>query len=219
MKEKRKKILTSILNFNIIIGTVLVLASVTLILFLLLPQVIYTLFPQIIDNEITSIQYPVINEDLLPEKDFSVGQPEDTLPPIDKTLGYEPILTINEIGINAEIHKDGNSKIALKNGPWLVPDLGDPINNFLPTVIASHRWGTLEWSREERDLKSFYSLPDLTIGDKIEITWNRRVFEYEVYKIEESSQINDYNADLILYTCKVIWQSPIRIFIYAERTN
>ncbi len=223
MEQKKKLILNSILNFNIIIGTVLVLGSVMLLLFLLLPQVIYTIFPSAIDNEITSIQYPVVNDQLLPDDDQDNGQnngnDQNDLPPVDESLGYDPFIIIDKIGVNSQIYTDTDATQALSKGPWIVPDLGDPIDNALPTIIASHRWGILEWSKEERTQRSFYSLPNLAVGDEIKIIWDRRVFEYEVTKIEESNQITNYNSDLILYTCKVIWQSPIRIFVYANRSN
>jgi len=65
---------------------------------------------------------------------------------------------------------------------------------------------------------SFYNLPSITKRDIIDIIWDQRVFSYEIYNAEESTYISDYNADLILYTCK-FYNSPIRIFRYARAIN
>lgn len=64
---------------------------------------------------------------------------------------------------------------------------------------------------------SFYKLPSLEKGDIVEIVWNQRIYKYKIYKTTENTKITDYNADLILYTCKMYWESPERIFKYAVR--
>jgi hypothetical protein len=65
---------------------------------------------------------------------------------------------------------------------------------------------------------SFFSLPKTRVGDKIDIIWGQRKYEYEIYKAETKTQISDYDADLILYTC-LLYNSPDRIFRYARRIN
>ncbi len=207
------------LNFNIFIGTTLVIISVVIILFLLVPEIVYSLYPQAHENEAISVQIPVVDEDEVPEEEEEPTW-EDKLPPRDESLTTQPTLIIERIGVNAEIQTGLRSEEALNEGPWIIPNLGAPLkDNGLPTVIASHRWGAVDWTKEERTLKSFYDLPNLKVGDTIKIIWDQRLFEYTITKKEESTGITDYNSDLILYTCKVIWQSPVRIFIYAERSN
>lgn len=217
MNEKKKKLLKNLLNFDIFVGSVLVGASVFVILFLLVPEIFYSLFPQAIQNESKSVQLPVVDEEELAEE--IDNEPEPEYPPQDLSLTTQPTLIIEKIGVNAVIQTGTNSQVALDEGPWVVPTLGTPMSNDLPIVIASHRWGAVDWTKEERTLKSFYTLPTLKEGDEVEIIWDQRIFEYKVTKVEESTQITDYNVNLILYTCKVIWQSPVRIFVYAEQTN
>ena len=97
----------------------------------------------------------------------------------------------------------------------MVPEFGDPINSEKTIIIAAHRFGYSYWSREERSVVSFYNLPKTGIGDTVSIIWDQREFVYEIYKAEESTYITDYDADLILYTCKY-FNSPVRIFRYAK---
>jgi sortase (surface protein transpeptidase) len=106
----------------------------------------------------------------------------------------------------------------LKKGIWIVPNFGTPESNNLPIIIAAHRFGYIEWTKEFRETSSFYNLPKLKSGDRVQIIWNQRSYEYEVYKSEDSTQITDYNADLILYTCRM-YNSPVRVFKYLDRVK
>lgn len=139
------------------------------------------------------------------------------LPPPDLSLPKENGLIIESIGVAGEIHEGENWEEILKTGIWHAPESGTPENNK-PIILAAHRWGYLSWSNQFRRLNSFYNLPDLKVGDKAEIVWNQRKYEYQVYSTKESEVIDDYSADLILYTCK-LWESPIRIIKYAKRIN
>jgi sortase (surface protein transpeptidase) len=98
------------------------------------------------------------------------------------------------------------------------PDYGQPDKNDLPIIVAAHRFGYVYWDRETRNRVSFFRLPDTKVGDEIEIIWNQRRYVYEIYAEDESTYIKDYEADLILYTCKY-FNSPQRIFRYATRIN
>ncbi|HLE49636.1 MAG TPA: sortase, partial [Patescibacteria group bacterium] len=133
----------------------------------------------------------------------------------------------------------------LKTGVWRVPDFGTPEDDGpsepvergadsqigpselvergadsqigLPIILAAHRFGYVTWTNSFRTLNSFYSLPKLKVGDRVEIVWNQRKYVYEIYKEETGTAITDYTADLILYTCD-LWNSPTRIFKYARRS-
>ena len=96
-----------------------------------------------------------------------------------------------------------------------MPDFGDPYNREKPTILAAHRFGYLAWSVKYRLANSFYNLPKLKVGDRIEVNWLKRKYMYEVYATGEGKEITDYTADLILYTCKFL-ESPIRLFAYAR---
>jgi len=140
------------------------------------------------------------------------------LPDIDPSLPKENGLLIDKIGVKGQIHEGSDWEQILKLGVWRVPEFGTPEENGLPIIIASHRWGYLDWSAAFRKLNSFYSLPNLTVGDTIKIYWNQRPFEYKVYSVSTGTEITEYNANLILYTCQ-LWNSPVRFFVYANKIN
>ncbi|MCB9790667.1 hypothetical protein H6764_01450 [Candidatus Nomurabacteria bacterium] len=222
MKKSQKKLLSKVLNIYVGIGVIFWIAAGILILTPILPSVLYNIFPHLYQNEIKSltgdldkdqktfadIRAKYINDD----KDTS-----DELPPFDPSLPKTNSIKISSIGVDAELQQGSDWESALKKGPWVVEDFGRPDTTDSPTIIASHRWGTLFWDSEQRKKISFLKLPDTKIGDKIEIIWGQRKYEYEIYAGEENTEITDYNADLILYTCKLYWESPVRIFRYAKR--
>lgn len=145
--------------------------------------------------------------------------PTISLPPVDPSLPTQNGLIIGTIGVKGEIHEGEDWQNILKKGIWRVSDFATPVSNDnKPIIMAAHRWGYLDWSAGFRKLNSFYNLPKLKKGDKIQIVWEQRKFEYEVYSVQTGTEIPEYNADLILYTCQ-LWNSPIRFFVLANRTN
>ena len=144
--------------------------------------------------------------------------PRPALPEVDPSLPKENGLIIDKIGVRGEIHEGEDWQQILRQGIWRFPNFDIPSSNYQPIILAAHRWGYLEWSPSFRKLNSFYSLPQLKEGDTIKIIWEQRPFEYRVYLTETGTNITDYNADLILYTCQ-LWNSPVRFFVYTTRTN
>lgn len=145
--------------------------------------------------------------------------PTPSLPPQDHSLPTKNGLIIEKIGVKGEINEGEDWDKILRKGLWRVPEFGTPTGtDKKPIIIAAHRWGYLEWSAAFRKLNSFYNLPKLQEGDKIELVWEQRKYKYEVTAISTGTKIEDYSYDLILYTCQ-LWNSPIRFFVYAKRTN
>lgn len=141
------------------------------------------------------------------------------LPPIfDPSLPEENGVIIEKTGVRGLIHEGKDWAAILKTGIWRVPDFGTPEDNSQPIILAAHRWGYINWTNSFRTLNSFYNLPKLEVGDQVQIVWNQRKYVYEIYKSEVGNRIQDYSADLILYTCE-LWNSPVRIFKYAKRTS
>jgi len=138
------------------------------------------------------------------------------LPDVDPSLPKENGLLIDKIGVKGLIHEGSDWESILKLGIWRVPEFGTPEDNSTPIIIAAHRWGYLDWSAAFRKLNSFYSLPNMAVGDTIKIIWNQRPFEYKVYSVSTGTAITEYNANLILYTCQ-LWNSPVRYFVYANK--
>lgn len=141
-----------------------------------------------------------------------------TPPDIDPSLPKENGLIIEKIGVKGQLHEGTDWENILKLGIWRVPDFGTPEDDSKPLILAAHRWGYLDWSPAFRKLNSFYSLPNLKIGDTIKVIWNQRPYEYKVYSTSTGTKITEYNANLILYTCQ-LWNSPVRFFVYANRIN
>ena len=192
------------------------------------PHIYYRLSP----NTSESLAQ-VIGQDFSPAKDGSEPVPERSeeqlfetssdpqpaqLPPTNPSLPAEPGLIIENIGVRGEIHQGDAWQEILKQGIWQVPNFGTPEENQKPIILAAHRWGYLNWTSQFRHLNSFYNLPKLKIGDQVKINYNQRQYIYEIKAEELGEKISDYSFDLILYTCQ-LWDSPIRIFKYAQRIN
>lgn len=222
MKQSQKKLLSKVLNVYVAVGVLFWVAAGVLILTPILPPILYNLFPQLSKNEVKSLTGD-LNKDQKTFADIRAKYLPDSsntsteLPPFDPNLPETNSIKIPSIGVEAELQQGSDWESALEKGPWVVADFGMPDITNTPTIIASHRWGTLLWDSEKRQKISFLKLPDSKIGDKIEIIWKQRKYEYEIYAGEENTEISDYNADLILYTCKLYWESPVRIFRYAKR--
>lgn len=137
-------------------------------------------------------------------------------PPYNPNLPEGDWLIIPRIGVRSSLQQTENYEDALSTGIWWAPDFGKPGDRSKPMIVAGHRYG-FDWWWEDDYWKyhSFYLLPDLEPGDRVEVIADHRKWVYEVYAGEEGSQINDYQADLILYTCKHL-DSPVRIFRYAK---
>lgn len=181
------------------------------------PHVYYRLTPktsQVLAQTIanTTSQKPIVQ----PTPSQTPVKPN--LPDFDPSLPDENGLIIDTIGVRGEINEGENWEEILKKGLWRVPEFGTPVDTSKPIIIAAHRWGYLQWSNAFRRLNSFYNLPKLVKGDKINIIWEQRSYEYEIYEAKTGTSIDDYSADLIIYTCEM-WNSPTRIFRYAKRVN
>jgi len=140
-----------------------------------------------------------------------------SLPPLDISLPGGHYLMIPSIGVDAVIWEAPGSDYerALRRGVWRVPEFGGPDTQGT-MILAAHRFGYLEWTQEYRRVNSFFNLPKIEEGSEIEILWDQRLYKYRVTRLTESEEIDDYESDLILYTCKFL-VSPVRIIVYAER--
>lgn len=207
----RKEIVKKLSSIYGGIGLVALIGGFFLILIPTMPYIWYAINPKATDQEIERISEDILDsEDILKD---SITQ--SRIPEVNPELPKDPYVKIDRIGVMSPVQKGDNYISILTNGAWMVPEFGDPINNEKTIIIAAHRFGYSYWSREERSLVSFYNLPKTDIGDIVSIIWDQREFVYEIYKGEESTYITDYDADLILYTCKY-FNSPIRIFRYAR---
>jgi sortase (surface protein transpeptidase) len=212
---KKKQLLNGIRKIYVVLGFLFIGISLALIAFPIAPYIMYRLNPGLTDTEIDNISKEVVETIIAP---VEVNDEDSCLPDFDSSLPEEPYLLIPNIKVSSPIDDTKNPEESLKNGTWMAPDYGTPDKNSLPIIVAAHRFGYVYWDSETRNRVSFFNLPKIHIGDTIEIIWDQRKYVYEVYAEDESTYIKDYEADLILYTCKY-FNSPQRIFRYAVRVN
>lgn len=177
------------------------------------PMVWYRVKPTVTMELATILHKPVVKQ----EQTAVARTYDDWQPAVDSTLQPGERITIPAIKVKTPIIETPteNFEWALSRGVWRVPDFGTPDDRRLPTILAAHRFGYLSWTNTYRREHSFFNLPKLTQGDRIEVIWNQRKYVYEVYGWDEGREISDYSADLILYTCQYL-ESDIRIFKYAR---
>jgi len=193
------------------------LTALTLIfgLFTFAPQIINRLNPGLAEQITERIKNTAISADQATKPAL---EPEVVYQPtFNPTLPTQNKIIIESIGVDTTIGENtiDNVEVTLRQGIWRVPDFGTPFARSRPTILAAHRFGYKAWTNQYRRENSFFNLPKVNEGDRIEIIWDQRRYVYEVYAESEATQITDYNADLILYTCKFL-QSEDRIFQYAR---
>ena len=207
---KKEKILLKFSKLYMSLGLLLIVLSIGIFLVPTVPYIVYNINPGETEKEIETLAEEFPTEDIITEV-----VEEDFLPPVDPSLPTKPFIRIPIIGINSPISAKQDYINALRNGTWMVPEFGSPMNGKTPIILAAHRFGYKSWTKEMRDAISFYNLPKTKNGDIVEIIWEQRKFEYMIYSGGEGTYITDYNADLILYTCK-FFNTPVRIFRYAN---
>jgi hypothetical protein len=143
-------------------------------------------------------------------------KPTRYLPPKDETLPEGDWIIIPRIGVRTEFKDNVEPEEAMQSGVWKVPDYGLPGQLNMPVILAAHRFGwDWWWQSDYWRYNSFYLLPETEPGDRVEIISDQRKWVYEIYAGEEGTDITDYEADMILYTCKFL-TSPLRHFRYAR---
>lgn len=213
-REKRLKSLDRLLNTYTIIGVVLIVIATILLVTPALPYIWYRLNGGATEDEIAQITQALEEQPDTPEPpDTPPEEPE--LPPIDRSLPSTNMIIISSIGVNSEIQEGENGSAALENGIWRVPNFGTP-EDTISVILAGHRFGYIYWSSDFRTKSSFFNLPKTGVGDEVTLIWGQREYTYEIYEAKDGTYIDDYDADLILYTCR-LFNSPVRVFRYAKR--
>lgn len=199
-----------------LVSAILLLSALVIVLLPSLPQLIYRIRPNTSDDLARILARPAVTfGDLLAVSGDQESQAYQ--PPFEPSLPESAWIRIPKIGVDTGIIEAPQERFedALKRGVWRVPDFGTPEVRRLPTILVAHRFGYLSWSDNYRKQHSFYNLPKLVPGDRVEIIWQQRRYVYEIYSDQEGELMEDYTADLTLYTCRLL-TSPIRIFRYAK---
>lgn len=205
--QKQQKRLLTLSKIFAILGVVFLVLSFA-------PSVWYSLGASVDDFSKAILQTVAGGGDIVEEP---VVKLLDWQPGIDPKLPRATTLVIPSIKVATDVQEATfqNYEEALKKGVWRVPDFGTPYDRSKPTIMAAHRFGYLAWSNSFRRLNSFYNLPKLKKGDTVEIYYKQRKYVYEIYGESRGEEIEDYSANLILYTCETL-NSKIRIFRYAR---
>lgn len=204
---------------NILNGVIVVIAVVALFWFG--PRVFYAFFPptgnQAQAESLSGNFDPQVDEAILQQQKAQAPAPtENYLPPVNENLPTGDWLVVPRIGVRSTLQPTENYEDALNTGLWWAPGYGGPGDKDKPMIVAGHRFGFKWWWQDDYwKYHSFYMLPTLEPGDSVQVISGQRQYTYEVYAGEEGTEITDYTADLILYTCKYL-DSPIRIFRYAR---
>ncbi len=207
--EKKQKRLLLMVQISLFLGFLFLILSFA-------PSVWYSI----------GIKVDDFSEAILKTAEGTNSDSNDQIPPIqniewqpafNSVLSRETILKIPKIGVDTKVNEATfqSYEDALRLGVWRVPDFGTPIDRSKPVILAAHRFGYLEWSNLYRRKNSFFNLPKLQVGDTVEIIYKQRKYVYEIYGEDRGEEINDYSANLILYTCETL-NSKIRIFKYAR---
>lgn len=206
--HKKQKFTLSVSKTFLLLGSIFLVLSFA-------PSIWYSLTTKV-DDFSSAILETVLNKNSDLNTVPTVQIP-DWQPAFNQSLGRETALKMGSIGVDTVVIEKTyeNYEEALKLGVWRVPDFGTPLDRTKPVILAAHRFGYLAWTNMYRRNHSFFNLPKLKIGDLVEITYKQRKYTYEVYGESRGMEIEDYSANLILYTCETL-NSDIRIFKYAR---
>lgn len=198
-------VLTTVMVGSLMIGTAYVA-----------PIIYYHLFP----HRAQAIESQILSTDLGGKiADGNQYARIINLPPVDQSLPEGEWIVIDKIGMKVELIASESGTVALDEGVWRDTRGGEIGSQDQPVIVAAHRFGWKWWWQDETwKEKSFYELPELEPGDVVKLIKDQRQWTYEIYAGEETNQISDWQADLILYTCKDL-SSDIKHVRYGRLVN
>ena len=200
---------------NIVIGLLLMILPIGYLIALNTPEIWYRINPNALEDEVRTLAAQPFESSTanvnLTTKEFT------TETQADPSLPQGHYLFISKAGIDTQIFDADNETQGLALGVWHMPGYGTPAQNDKPILLAAHRWGDISLSNAYRSQNLFYNLPRVQAGDMIKITWDQKVYRYQVVSVEQTTYVS-HLSDLILITCQFI-NSPERIIVYAERVE
>lgn len=221
---------------NLVLGVTLIILPVAYLVVINTPQIWYAINPDALNAEVRALTKDPLTPELQAQEDERAAQAAtitesetnlsgvttntalvtDFKPPFDSTLPTINQLIIPRLSLDGPIY-EGSDAGTLEKGIWLMPGFGDPEKYYQTTILAAHRWGSVYLPQDYREKNLFYNLPQLLIGDEVDINWNQRLYKYKVEYKEENNYVSRLD-DLVLITCK-FFDSDQRIIVYASRIN
>jgi len=161
---------------------------------------------------------------LQPGQDWQQPMPEDkaykVAPVYDLSLPEGRWVMSEKIGLKAPIYTNTDSANTkevdeiLDKGVYIYPQYSDIGWSGREVVLAGHHYNmNVSQTKSEQ---SFQNLDKLEVGDKIQIVDDYKIWTYEIYKVEESTEITEQNPDLMMYTCIYWWDAKLRLFVYGK---
>ena len=118
------------------------------------------------------------------------------------------------LSTNASIQNDSEVSALMENGAYIYPQFNNIGWKGKLTILAGHHYNMA--ITQEKAQSSFQNLKNLQVGDVVQIADDYKVWNYEIYKIEESKTITEASPDLLVYTCVYWWDSELRLFAYGR---
>lgn len=187
------------------VSSILIIISLFLILYPILPHVEYVL-----DQLWGGIEYERVGDG-----DFDITQPNGSQSGTDSSGTEGNMLIIPAVGIDVRI-VEGSTDKALDYGAWHRPGTGDPVSGS-NMVITGHRFKYLPPSN-----LTFYHLDKVKVGDEVIVWWEDKEYEYTVEKKFEVTpdkievEAGTAEPQLTLYTCTPLWTARRRLIIVAK---
>ena len=224
-------LLDFVLNFMMTLSIL-----VTLLYFL--PGVLDRLIPgrinlgresSVMEETLASVSYT--SSDLLMMPETTVSTPIPAIPEVtdlthrvqpeyDLTLPEGRWIVSESAGIKAPIYTNNDiadTKVVddiLDRGIYLYPQYNSIGWSGREVILAGHHYN-MNISEQKRQ-QSFQNLEKLQVGDRVQIVDDYKIWTYEIYKIEQSTEITEQNPDLMMYTCIFWWDAKLRLFVYAN---
>ncbi len=202
-------------KLSIAAGLLLMVLPIGYLVALNTPDIWYRVNPNALQDEVNTLAvqpFQDSNANVTIASDTKVFTTE-TAP--DPSLPQGHYILITSAGIDTQIFDAPDENTGLSLGVWHMPGYGTPEANDKPILLAAHRWGDISLSSAYRNKNLFFNLPKVKTGDMIRITWDQRIYRYQVVSVEQTTYVS-HLTDLVLMTCQFI-NSPERIIVYAER--
>lgn len=146
-----------------------------------------------------------------------VGEPPvqipDKPPEVAQTVDEpDKQLIIPTLNMNVPVYEGGVG--ALSKGVWRIPHTSSPDKGG-NTVLAGHRF-----TYSARAV--FYHLDKVKVGDRLALTWQQKIYEYEVFAVkvvpptETSIENNTVDPQLTIYTCTPLLTAKDRLVVQAK---
>jgi len=152
---------------------------------------------------------------------FNTNSPSDAIAPLTASINSVPNsmpnkMIIKKIGVDKQIVVVNDIKDVHEN-IWLRP-IGSTPDKGHNSVFLAHRYKKIGGT----SASTFFDLPKLTDGDKIQVVWEGKIYNYTVYSTQVVSPTATYvqyptvDPIITLITCTPLWTADKRLVVRAK---